>query len=104
MKLINGVQRAEMSATFEIPPYAERARLAPGHFAHVGIEFDRTPEGCAGERFWVCVTANNRGKYVGTIGNALIETDKHGLKFGDRITFTADHVLDTWESDDWGDQ
>lgn len=96
-RLIDGVRRSEESANFEVPTYRERASLKPGNFAHVGIEFGTTPEGCNGERFWVHVSSNANGKYTGTVANALIGTDLHGLKYGDPVTFHADHVLDTWE-------
>jgi len=96
-QLINGVVRSETSAKFEIPPYAERAGLAPGDCAQVGVEFKATPERCSGERFWVRVLSNTNGRYVGMVVNELICPDCHGLQLGDHVTFHADHVLDTWE-------
>jgi hypothetical protein len=97
--LVNGVQRSEMSAAFEIPPHTERANIAPGDFAHLAVEFPPTPEGCGGERFWVRVLSNTNGRYVGKIYNQLLCPDIHGLGLGDNVAFHAAHVLDTWEDE-----
>lgn len=46
-----------------------------------------------GEDFWVQVSERN-GKYCcGRVDNALVESRLHGLRQGDEIVFSEDHIL-----------
>jgi hypothetical protein len=95
--------------TFHLPDPREVARLRPGSFAKIGAEFDPAPEpgtaagteiadGVNTERFWTLVTevAEVEGAplYRGRIDNDLVYTERHGLTYGDVVTFGRRHILD----------
>ena len=50
---------------------------------------------CTGhERFWVIVTSLAGDVFRGQISNYLHNTDQHGLKHGDFVSFERRHILD----------
>ena len=46
-----------------------------------------------GEDFWVRITERSDAFFAAVVDNPLVETRLHGLKHGDSIYFTEDHVL-----------
>lgn len=46
------------------------------------------------ERFWVLVTSVSGSQITGTVNNQLVNKDLHGLKFGDKISFSKSKVAD----------
>lgn len=73
--------------TFWAPPYTETSAVKQGDCVKV----------CArGERFWVMVIDNDIAaqRFVGTVDNALWDTDSHGLSFGDVVEVEYRHVYD----------
>lgn len=79
----------EHPLTFEVPSPDELASICPGSCVKV----------CSlPERFWVTVTAVNAdGSLTGTVANALIFTDRHGLDYEDEVTFERRHVYDVMD-------
>ena len=87
--------------TFHLPDPRALARLRPGSFAKIGAEFDPAPEAvedAGAERFWTLVTevaeADGAPLYRGRIDNDLLYTERHGLAYGDVVTFAPRHILD----------
>jgi len=72
-------------ATFDVPTAAELSAIKPG---------DSVKVCAADERFWVTVTAVNDSEIQGTVDNALVFTDDHGLGYGDAIAFRREHIYD----------
>ena len=73
--------------TFDAPPYSDMSMVRQGDCVKV----------CAcGERFWVLVIDNDVAKqrFVGTVDNALWNTDSHGLSLGDVVEVEYRHVYD----------
>ncbi len=87
--------------TFHLPDPRSLARLRPGSFAKICAEFDPAPEAVEdvdAERFWTLVTAvaeiEGAPLYRGRIDNDLLYTERHGLSYGDVVTFGPRHILD----------
>lgn len=108
---------AEAPQSFARVPDDEVARIRPGWFIKVCIRFDpnrrlsdvavppvraalaqrdgaANVDRMAGERFWIRVDSVGPEGFVGTINNALVYTDKHGLREGDRLKIEARHLYD----------
>src|SRR5262245_17720755 len=87
--LVNGVARNRIAPrTFHIPPRPERERLRPAD--HVKLWFHLLND-WPDERMWVIVKDVRPGYYVGTLNNDPF-TDC--IRFGERVEFQPDHVLD----------
>jgi hypothetical protein len=87
--------------TFDLPDPRAVARLRPGSLAKIGAEFDPAPEAtddAGAERFWTIVTeveaVEGAPLYRGRIDNDLLYTERHGLSYGDVVTFGPRHILD----------
>lgn len=81
-------------ATFEVPTFAEIEGLDVG--ASVKLLFDiGDEEEPAGERMWVTIIKIAGHNYVGELDNdpAVIR----GLKYKDKIHFTANNIARIWE-------
>lgn len=73
--------------TFDAPAYSDTSMVRQGD--HVKV--------CAcGERFWVMVIDNDVAaqRIVGTVDNALWDTETHGLSLGDVVELEYRHVYD----------
>lgn len=85
--------------TFEIPPLADRARLARGDLAK--LVFKPTRKRDLTERIWVEVTDVHRLGYStfyrGRLMNGPIAVDT-GLAGGDELAFEPRHVIDILRS------
>ncbi len=92
-QLVNAVQYSEQYPEFEVPPYSDRVSLRPGDVAKICVQFKGDPK-YRGERFWVLISSNNDGAYIGTVDNDLVHTEHHGLKNGDVVSFDYRHIYD----------
>jgi uncharacterized protein YegJ (DUF2314 family) len=95
--LVSGVERHRIAPhTFEIPPQSARESLRPGDQAKLMFHFpDEPPD----ERMWVIVKDVRPGYYVGVLNNYPLI---HGmrLRFGQKVQFHADHVIDIDRKED----
>lgn len=93
--LIDGVARnLRAPTTFEIPHESERATLAPGVFAKIGVESAEV-----GERFWVKVQDRSPDDgYVVVVSNDLVYS--HGLRDEDVLVVYPQHILGILPSED----
>lgn len=87
-------------ATFAIPGEAIRSRLVPE--SHAKLIFTlRTPDGShTVERMWVRITGYTEDAYEGELANDP-ETEDAPLKFGERVEFHPDHVIDAQPPENW---
>lgn len=97
-RLLNAEERNLLVPhSFQIPPRLARENQVPGVHVKVAVEFDVQPDGCGGERFWVCINSRvSRARsveYIGTIDNDLVHTEHHGLKADMQIRFGPEHIL-----------
>lgn len=83
-------RHAESPETFWIPERTDRDSLQPGDCAKV-IFKTYTGDRISGERIWILVTGRVGDMYVGTLNN---EPYIIGKRFGDRVCFRAEHVID----------
>jgi hypothetical protein len=59
----------------------------------VSIPTQNVPSRGWGEDFWVRITERDGDYCVGLVDNPLYEARLHGIKQGDEILFTVDHML-----------
>jgi len=71
--------------TFEAPSLSELSGLRVGQFIKVCTE---------GERFWVKLEAIEEDKLFGRVDNELVFTERHGLRYNDKVTVQKRHVYD----------
>jgi hypothetical protein len=88
-ELINGEEmHALHPATFEIPSWFDRYGASIGDMVKIGVRADGS-----GERFWVAIIAIADNKFIGVIRNNLVNTDTHGLSYGDEVRFGPEHII-----------
>jgi hypothetical protein len=87
--LVSGVERHHIAPrTFQIPPQSARESLRSGDQVKLWFHLlDDWPD----ERMWVIVKDVRPGCYVGVLNNHPF-TDC--VRFGERVQFQPDHVLD----------
>jgi hypothetical protein len=89
---------AQSPETFWIPDRADRDSLQPGDVAKV--IFKTYTGDVSGERIWIEVTGRVGDKYTGRLGNKPFII---AGKYGDRVYFRAEHVIDIIRKDE-GDE
>ena len=94
--LMDGERQSELyPESFEIPEWRERASIKPRTFVKLGFEVENKATGRpSGERMWVKVLSQSKttGRYTGTLANQPLFIG--GLKFGNRVRFSARHIID----------
>jgi uncharacterized protein YegJ (DUF2314 family) len=83
-------RHAQNPERFWIPDKADRDSLQPGDIVKV-IFKTYTGDNIAGERIWIEVTGRVGDKYIGRLDN---EPFIIAGKYGDRVYFRAEHVID----------
>jgi hypothetical protein len=101
--LDDGEERARDNPDrFEIPAQGKRENLRVGDFAK--LIFTCTPQlpsGQTGERMWVKVThVYAPGRYRGELYNDPSEAPFTKLRYGDKITFEARHIINIEPAND----
>jgi len=89
---------AQYPESFWIPDNADRDSLQPGDCAKV-IFRTYTGDGITGERIWIEVTGRVGDRYIGKLVN---EPFIIAGKYGDRVYFQAEHVIDIVRKDEGG--
>jgi len=89
--LIDGVECSQQYPdTFHVPSPDTKDHLVPGDFAKLGFEPKRAD--LPGERMWVRIIERDGDAFVGELDNTPVVLKQ--LKLGERIDFTARHILD----------
>jgi len=74
--------------TFWVPEIEDILALRVGENAKVAA---------GNERFWVTITGftgeGERRRFTGTVNSFVINTERHGLEYGDPIRFEVHHIL-----------
>lgn len=60
-------------------------KVAPGWYVQISTKH---------ERFWVKIYQREGDKITGIVDNNLVDTDSHGLEYGDTIEFSIDNVFE----------
>ena len=96
-RLLSAEERhAQNPEGFWIPDKRDRDSLQPGDTVKV-IFKTYTGDNIGGERIWIEVTGRVGDKYIGKLGNTpFVITGK----YGDRVYFRAEHVIDIIRKDE----
>src|SRR6266700_367449 len=98
---IDGEERQRhFPSTFQIPTQKQRQELRLGDKVKVGLTGSKGKHPTPGERFWVKLMTINESCLTGTVTNALVYSQVHGVDYGDTLTFETKHVLDIDPADE----
>jgi hypothetical protein len=84
---------------FEVPNQERLDRVGTGSLVKIcaiAPHCDADME-ARGERFWVEVTARWGNRLTGRVDNELVQTEEHGLSYGDLVEFLVDNIYDVYD-------
>ena len=101
---MNGVELHRAApTTFEIPTEERRSRLVPESDAKLVFRMRAADDRVVVERMWVRVTGYTEDAYEGVLMNDPVSQGVL-LRFGDRVVFGPDHVIDALPPENWNPQ